>query len=304
MADDIRTMKAFMQGFTLYAGAQVGSIGDGTVATIHVNNSPQTYSNFRIASTSTTAPTNGNSNDWIFDILTLVRGSNNNLPGGGTFRAYNQQRIDLTGLLQLGAAYVPMGSVSQRAGVPQLPGNWYEDMNPNTADKRASLTYMRDFTVWSVEPLTSLDLNNLWSDGIVRQSITPNMPGFVNSSGSMSTTQMLSSQTRIYVHDSGLSPRVGFMRELFAQQGGMGESAAAPHIYCTRLISGQFETTPRSTQSGGVTATGNAFDADRFWISIPPSWELLNVGIITPDDLEYLTYMQRSVQAPGGRNPE
>jgi len=231
----------------------------------------------------------------------MTRGANNQTAGGGTFRCYNQQRIDLTGLLQLGAAYVPLGSVSQRAGVPQLPGNWYNDMNPNTAMKTSSLTYMRDFTIWSVEPLTSTDLSLLWSDGITRQSATPNMPFFIDSSGSMSTTQMLSSQSRLFVHDSGLSPRVGFMRELFNQMGGMGETAAAPHIYCTRVISGQFETTPRSTQSGGTTITGNAFDPDRFWISVPPSWELLNVGIIEPDDLEYLTFMQRSVLAPGGR---
>ena len=300
MADDIRTMKSFMAGFTLYAGAELGSISDGTTATIDTNASPQNFTNFRIASTTDPA-TNANTNDWIFDILTLTRGANNNTAGGGTFRCYNQQRIDLTGLLQLGAAYVPLGSVSQRAGVPQLPGNWYEDMNPNTAMKTASLTYMRDFTIWSVEPLTAIDLNLLWSDGIVRQSATPNMPFFVNSNGSMTTTQMLSSQSRLFVHDSGLSPRVGFMRELFNQMGGMGETAAAPHIYCTRVISGQFETTPRSTQSGGTTQTRNAFAADNFWISIPPSWELLNVGIIEPDDLEYLTYMQRSVLAPGGR---
>ena len=301
MADEIRTMKAYMTGFTLYAGAELGSISDGTVAAIHVNDSPQTFSNCRIAGS-----TNGNANDWIFDIITLTRGSSNTMTGGGTFRCYNQQRIDLTGLLQLGAAYVPMGSVSQRAGVPQLPGNWYNPAPSVTtaADLTPSLTYMRDFTIWSVEPLTEKDLDNLWSDGIVRQSITPNMPAFVDSGGSMSTTQMLSSQTRIYVHDSGLSPRVGFMRELFSQQGGMGESAAAPHIYCTRVISGQFTTTQRAVTVGNTASTGNAFAADRFWISIPPSWELLNVGIITPDELEYLTYMQRSVQAPGGRNPE
>lgn len=298
MADDIRTMKAFMQGFTLYAGAQVAGEGENPT-TIHVNNSPQTYTGpFRIA---TTSGANANTNEWIWDYLSLIRGANNNTVGTGSFRCYNQQRIDLTGMLQLGAAYAPLGSVSQRAGVPQLPGNWYDTTSFSDG---GSLTYMRDFTIWSVEPLTSADLDNLWSDGINRQSITPNMPMWINSSGSMSTTQMLSSQTRIFVHDSGLSPRVGFMRELFAQMGGMGETAAAPHIYCTRVISGQFTMTPRATTIGGTTSTGNAFDTDRFWISIPPSWELLNVGIITPDDLEYLTYMQRSVLAPGGRDPE
>lgn len=297
MTDEIRTMKAFMAGFTLYAGAELAAEGETTPVAIHVNNSPQNYTNFRIGSTT---GTNANTNEWKFDILTLTRGTNNNTAGTGLFRCYNEQRIDLTGMLQLGAAYVPLGSVSQRAGVPQLPSNWYRNPTGATAMNTESLTYMRDFTVWSVEPLTEADLDNLWSDGIVRQSITPNMPHLINSNGSMSTTQMLSSQSRIYVTDTALSGRVGFLREMFHQIGGMGESAAAPQIYCTRVISGQFECTPRATTIGGTTSTGNAFDADRFWISIPPSWELLNVGLITPDDLEYLTYMQRSVQAPAG----
>ena len=116
--------------------------------------------------------------------------------------------------------------------------------------------------------------------------------------GSMTTTQMLSSQSRLFVIDGSLSSRVGFMRELFNQMGGMGETAAAPHIYCTRLISGQMTTCPK-IGAGGVV--GNGWSTDRFWISWPASWELLNVGIIEPDDLEYLTFMQRSVLAPGGR---
>ena len=47
---------------------------------------------------------------------------------------------------------------------------------------------------------------------------------------------------------------------------------------------------------------GNSFSADKFFISVQPSWEILNVGMIEPDDLEYLTYMQRSVLAPAGRS--
>ena len=294
MADDIRTMKAFMEGFTLYAGAEVAQLVEGEVPTAILLDGVQTFPGpFKIATTGS-PPLNANTNDWTWDLLNLYPGSTTDVAGGGDFRLYNQQRIDLTGLLQIGAAYVPLGSVSQRAGVPQLPGDWYFRTKDTSS---LNLTYMRDFTIWSVEPLTASDLDNLWSDGIVRQSITPNMPAFINSGGSMTTTQMLSSQSRLYVHDGQLSSRVGFMRELFAQVGGMGETAAAPHIYCTRVISGQFQCAPQT-----IDATlGNSFSADKFWISIPPSWELLNVGLIEPDDLEYMTYMQRSVQAPGGR---
>ncbi|AXH78388.1 MAG: hypothetical protein [Circular genetic element sp.] len=295
MSEDIRTMKAFMEGFTIYAGAELAQLVEGETPTAIAADGLQTFTGpFKIATTSS-PPTNANTNDWTWDFLQLSPGATTDLTGGGSFRLYNQQRIDLTGLLQIGAAYVPLGSVSQRAGVAQLPGDWY--FRTANAPVLGGLTYMRDFTIWSVEPLTESDLGNLWSDGIVRQSITPNMPAFGNSSGSMSTTQMLSSQSRLFVHDGQLSSRVGFMRELFAQVGGMGETAAAPHIYCTRVISGQFETAPQT-----IDATlGNSFSADKFWISIPASWELLNVGLIEPDDLEYMTYMQRSVQAPGGR---
>lgn len=285
MADDIRTMKSFMQGVTFYAGQKIAPLSeDPAIATISDSGTQSFAERFRLAGISP------NQGDWIFDNLVMTAGATDADVGGVSFRCYNQQKIDLTGLLNLGAAYVPLGSISQRAGVPQLPGN-YEDTSAVS-----QLTYMRDFTVWSVEPLTDIDLNNLWSDGIIRQSITPNMPSFgAGPGGSMTTTQMLSSQSRIFVMDNALSSRVGFMRELFNQMGGMGETAAAPHIYCTRVLSGQFTTVPRGTPGGRDWA------ASQFWISWPASWELLNVGIITPDDLEYLTYMQRSVLAPGGR---
>jgi hypothetical protein len=289
MADDIRTMKSYMTGLTMYAGQEIAPIDDPfTIVSIDDNTTQSYLQDFRLAGS-----LNPNTGEWIFDQLVMTAGATDGDVGGVSFRAWNEQRIDLTGLLQLSAAYVPLGSVSQRAGVPQLPGNYL--------DKSAagSLTYMRDFTIWSVEPLTNIDRGNLWSDGITKQSITPNMPSQGGSNGgSMTTTQMLSSQSRLFVIDGSLSSRVGFMRELFQQMGGMGETAAAPHIYCTRLISGQFTTPPRA-RIGGVVSTSWANDA--FWISWPASWELLNVGIITPDDLEYLTYMQRSVLAPGGR---
>jgi len=296
MSENIRTMKAFMEGFTLYAGAQVAPGVGEAVTTIAVDVSQSFPGPFKIATTASPGA-NANTNAWTWDMLNLYQGANTDSAGSGDFRLYNQQRIDLTGLLQIGAAYVPLGSVSQRAGVPQLPGDWFTNGLRVRDSTSLNLTYMRDFTIWSVEPLTDSDLGNLWSDGTVKQSVTPNMPAFVNSGGSMTTTQMLSSQSRLYVHDGQLSSRVGFMRELFAQVGGMGETAAAPQIYCTRVISGQFQCAPQTIDA----LLGYSFSADKFWISIPPSWELLNVGLIEPDDLEYMTYMQRSVQAPGGR---
>lgn len=294
MADDIRTLKQFMEGFTLYAGSEIGLLDDPSgITTINTNASGTYTGPFVLASTGS-PPVQANTNNWIFDILILNQNANTDSAGSGLFRCYNEQRIDLTGLLQLGTALAPLGSASQRAGVPQLPSDWYFRSNVS----RDSLTYLRDFTIWSTEPLTETDLGNLWSDGIVRQSITPNMPNFINSSGSMTTTQMLSSQSRLFVGDSSLSGLVGWMKEIFNQQGGMGETAATPHVYCTRVVSGQFSTAPQTID--GVA--GNSFSADKFFISIPPSWEILNVGMIEPDDLEYLTYMQRSVLAPAGRS--
>ena len=294
MADDIRTLKMFMEGFTLYGGTEIGLLDDpSSIITINTNATAIYTGPFVLASTPLgTSAVNANTNNWIFDQLILTQGANTDLAGGGQFRCYNQQRIDLTGLLQLGTALAPLGSASQRAGVPQLCGDWF------IRDSAArSLTYMRDFTIWSTEPLTQDDINSLYSDGIVRQSITPNMPNFYNSTGSMTTTQMLSSQSRLFVHDGSLSSLVGWMKEIFNQQGGMGETAATPHVYVTRVIAGQFTTAPQTID--GVV--GISFSADKFFISVPPSWEILNVGMIEPDDLEYLTYMQRSVLAPAGR---
>lgn len=293
MAEDIRTMKSFMQGLNFYTGQEIAPLDDpSTIVSIPTTGNVSYTDRFKLAGN-----LSPHMNDWTFDSLVMTAGATNSDPGGVSFRCWNEQKIDLTGLLQLGAAYAPLGSASQRAGVPQLPGDWFSPVRANS-----NLTYMRDFTIWSVEPLTDQDLNNLWSDGITRQSITPNMPNFGALGGSMTTTQMLSSQTRLFVGDSGLSSRVGWMREIFAQMGGMGETAAAPHIYCTRVISGQMKTTPKTTiTDAGTPDTTTDWVASKFWISFPPSWELLNVGMMTPDDLEYLTYMQRSVLAPGGR---
>jgi len=293
MSDDIKTMKAFMQGLNFYAGQPIAPLDDpATITTLPLDAAFTSSGRFKLA-----GGLSPHTNDWTFDFLQMTPGTGNSEPGGCTFRCFNEQKIDLTGLLQLSAAYAPLGSASQRAGVPQLPGDWFTPVRANN-----NLTYMRDFTIWSVEPLTDLDLSNLWSDGITRQSITPNMPNFGSRGGSMTTTQMLSSQSRLFVGDNTMSQIVGWMREIFNQMGGMGETAAAPHIYCTRVISGQFKTTPRTTISdGGIPTTTQAFVSGKFWISFPASWELLNVGMILPDDLEYLTYMQRSVLAPEGR---
>jgi hypothetical protein len=197
----------------------------------------------------------------------------------------------------MGAATVPLGSASQRASVPQLPGRW------DSRFAGYSLTYMRDFTIWSVEELTQMDIDNLISGGIIRQSITPNMPAFGATGGSMTNTQMMSSQSRLFVADNGLSGVVGWMREMFAQTGGMGETTATTQIYCTRIVAGQ-ASTPSTDETAGLAGTPSSQDWSvlKFFISIPPSWEIMNVGIIEPDELEYLTYMQRSVLAPEGRH--
>lgn len=293
MADEIRTLKAYMEPITFYASSTWNSAADD-LQTIPLN------ANFVLAPASSLAGPTPNQNAWVFDDLTMTIPDSADFAGGVSFACYNQQRIDLTGYLQTGSAIVPMGSASQRASVPQLPGRW------DTRYAGYNLTYMRDYTIWSVEPLTQDDITNLYSTAILRTSITPNMPSYFGSTGgSMTTTQMLSSQTRYYTADSSVSSRIGWLKELFNQQGGMGESAASPHVYCTRVIAGQMST-PSNNEVLGATGSAdtNAWSAQKFFLSIPASWEILNVGVIEPDELEYLTFMQRSVLAPVGRTNE
>lgn len=285
MADDIRTLKMYMEPITCYAGADFDN-----------GQTIPTNAAFSLTSPARISGANAGMNAWVWDELTMTMPVSNSLAGGVSFRAYNEQRIDLTGYLQLGAAVAPMGSASQRASVPQLPSRWEGRFTG------FNLTYMRDYTIWSVEPLTDEDRNLLYASPVTRQGATPNMPHVFANNGSMSTTQMLSSQTRYYVADANLGGRVGWLRELFNQQGGMGETAAAPHIYVTRVIAGQIST-PSSDEilNGTGSAATVAWSVDKFFISWPSSWEILNIGVIEPDELEYLTYMQRSVLAPQGR---
>ena len=292
MPDDIRTLKAYMEPVNFYAGNTFDT-PDG-IQTI------PTDVDFILS-----APARiniENMNAWVFDSLRMIIPTGAqaaSLPGGVSFQCYNEQRIDLTGLLQTGSALVPMGSVSQRASVPQLPGRLDNKFNG------LSTTYLRDFTIWSVEPLQQSELNALYSDDVTRQSTTPNMPsGQGLMGGSMSTTQMMSSQTRYYTRDNSLSGVVGWLKEIFHQVGGMGETAATPHVYCTRVVAGQFST-PSKAETALIGNESTKFWASmQFWISFPASWELLNLAVIEPDELEYMTYMQRSVLAAGGRNPE
>ena len=287
--DNIQTLKEFFPGVTLYSG-QTFTSDSAAVQTI------PTTGNFTL-----NCPCNliqPNAGSWVFENLQLVAPTGNAYPGGFTFAAYNTQKIDLMGLLQMAAATVPMGSASQRAGVPQLPGRW------DTRFSGFNLTYMRDFTIWSTEELENRDILNLMSDGITRQSITPNMPYFgLQTGGSMTTTQMMSSQTRYYVADQSISSRVGWLREIFQQQGGMGETTATTQIYVTRIIAGQASTASEDeTTAATGTPAGSDWAASKFFISWPSSWEIMNVAIIEPEELEYLTYMQRSVLAPEGRD--
>lgn len=291
MTDNVRTLKEYFNAPTFYAGQDfTAQIGGGSAALQTI----PTTGNFTLACPCRIIQPNNNS--WIMDNLQLVAPTSNAYAGGFTFAMHCQKRVDLSGFLQMGAATVPLGSASQRASVPQLPGRW------DTRFSGYTLTYMRDFTIWSVEELSQMDIDNLISGGIIRQSITPNMPSFGATGGSMTNTQMMSSQSRLFVSDSGLSSVVGWLREMFAQQGGMGETTATTQIYCTRVVAGQ-ASTPSADETAGLngTPTTQNWAANKFFISIPPSWEILNVGIIEPDELEYLTYMQRSVLAPEGR---
>lgn len=292
MTDNVRTLKEYFDAPTFYSGQDfTAQIGGASAALQTI----PTMGDFTLACPCRIIQPNRNS--WIMDNLQLRAPSGNAFPGGFTFAMHCQKRVDLTGFLQMGAATVPLGSASQRAGVPQLPGRWRPTFSGY------NLTYMRDFTIWSVEELTQQDIDNLRSDGFVRQSITPNMPTFGASGGSMTNTQMMSSQSRLFVNDSGISAVVGWLREIFNQQGGMGETTAATQIYVTRIVAGQASTpsADETTQLDGNTDLQN-WSAKKFFISVPPSWEIMNVGIIEPDELEYMTYMQRSVLAPEGRH--
>jgi len=285
MAEDIRTLKMFMEGVTCYAGTDFDN-----------GQTIPTNANFALTSPARIAGSQAGMNAWIFEELSMNIPTSNDYAGGVSFRTYNEQRIDLTGYLQTGSAIAPLGSASQRASVPQLPSRW------DSRFAGYNLTYMRDYTIWSVEPLTEQDRAQLYASAITRSGATPNMPKVFGLGGSMSTTQMLSSQTRYYIANGNLSGRIGWLQELFNQQGGMGETSATPHVYVTRVIAGQFSTpsTNETTAATGTPST-NAWNADKFWLCWPASWEILNVGVIEPDELEYLTYMQRSVLAPSGR---
>lgn len=286
MAEDIRTLKMFFPSIDIIQGTDmptdtgvlpIPANGDFTAepgsSLVNPHNSGWVIDQFQMA-----APVPG---------VPAAAHPAERMPGGCTFRLHNTQKIDLSGYLQMGISLVPMGTASQRTFVPQLPAR-LDTRFPN-------LTYLYDATVWSSEPLTQTDINNLQAP---RQRQLPSYP-----TSTLNTTQVLGSQGRLFISDNTTIGLIGFLKESFQSQQGMGETVSTAHVYCTRVIFGQIAT-PSTTEVDTAYANNtytDDWDFRKFFISIPSSFEILNVALLEPDELEYLTYMQRSVLAPEGR---
>ncbi len=286
MTEEIRTLKMFFPSISIIQGTSMPT--DSGVVAIPANGS--------FTAEPGSSLIDPHNSGWVIDQFQLappVAGSPAasypvaRMPGGCTFRLHNTQKIDLSGYLQMGLSLVPMGTASQRTFVPQLPGRM--------DGKAPNMTYLYDATVWSSEPLTQADINNLQAP---RQRQLPSYP-----TGTLNTTQVLGSQGRLFVSDNTTIGLIGFLKESFQSQQGMGETVSTAQVYCTRVIFGQMATPSTAEIEGayGNDTYTDDWDFRKFFISIPSSFEVLNVALLEPDELEYLTYMQRSVLAPEGR---
>ena len=181
--------------------------------------------------------------------------------------------IDVSGLTAQDLVEIAIGTTAQRTAPPSM-----------ASDGRKG--YIREFIIWSTQPLIETDINNL----IATFSPTmPNMHGSDGQSGSMTTAMIFGGRADTFVCDSSLDAQIGFLRLIQNSNFGMGDPFVNTRLFCTRLLYGNAAPPTNSNWSG-------------FYVNIPASWELCNAVLAEPEELEFLTTLRRSLIPPEGAN--
>lgn len=180
-------------------------------------------------------------------------------------RFWNEQDIDLIGLMQQGKTLTPLGINTQR-------------MEPiSIGECKQSDVYCQQFVFWTTQPLSETDRDNMLN------TFSPTPPYF---DGDLHPEQVIQGYSETFVQSlSNVGPKVGYLSGIQRDNLGFMDSIASPKLYCTRLL--VFSGTVQNTNSGVP-----------LYIDVPFSCELMSVVEEEPDELELFTSIARSLQPP------
>ncbi len=181
----------------------------------------------------------------------------------GTF--WHQTRYDLAGLYREGKCLVPLGSTVQRSEP--------FSMGPRNTDNNQ---YVRDYVLWTTEPLTETDLDRL-------RGLSSAPPYFETDAepATMNPSQIVSGQVSTHIAKTDIPAILGFQVPIHESALGFGDTVASPYLYCTRVVHVYNHT----------SSTG-------FWIDIPSTACIMSVIEDEPDDLLFLTKAVKSLDPP------
>lgn len=210
-------------------------------------------------------PTGGSSaTGWIgYDVNRAVITATNQYITG-TF--YHQTRYDLAGLYAEGKCLVPLGSTVQKSE-PWSMGPRREPDNDQ---------YVRDYVLWTTEPLTDTDLDRL-------RELSSAPPYFDTDAepATMNPSQVVSGSVSTHITKTDIPSILGFLVPIHESALGFGDTVASPFLYCTRVV-----------------YIANRVSASSFWIDIPSSAAIMSVVEDEPDDLLFLTKAVKSLDPP------
>lgn len=181
----------------------------------------------------------------------------------GTF--YHETRYDLAGLYREGKCLIPLGSTVQRSE-PFAMGQRNTDNNQ----------YVRDYTLWTTEPLTATDFDRL-------RGLSSAPPYFETDDdpATMNPSQVVSGQVATHTAKTDIPAILGFLVPIHESALGFGDSVASPYLYCTRVV-----------------FVYNHTSNTNFFIDIPSTASIMSVIEDEPDDLLFLTKAVKSLDPP------
>lgn len=181
----------------------------------------------------------------------------------GTF--WHQTRYDLAGLYAEGKCLVPLGSTVQKSE-PWSMGPRHSDSNQ----------YVRDYVLWTTEPLTDEDLDRL-------RGLSSAPPYFDTDAdpATMNPSQVVSGSVSTHIPKTDIPEILGFMVPIHESALGFGDTIASPFLYCTRVVFLQ-----------------NHVDSSLFWMDFPSSASIMSVVEDEPSDLLFLTKAVKSLDPP------
>jgi len=208
---------------------------------------------------------------------------------------WNENVIDVTGLLAAGMVEIPIGTTSQKTEPPFLnaSGEYATRIAPITGQ----VSYAREYVVWSTAPLTASDREGFFQGyspvfpHMFRTMTTP--PSTAYTGPSMTTAMVMGGRAELYKPDFVQGGNAGFLDLNFMNEFGMGDPVSCPKIYCTRLV--------QIVYTAYTIGDGVDWELTNFTIDWPASWELQSIVLAMPEEVEQLTTMRRSLIPPEGR---